>query len=128
MTNPKNMKRKHITPFLQGLYFIITGIWPLVHIESFQYITGYKTDIWLVKTVGILILPYSVLCFYTIGNTKRNTAIAIVNFMCCLGLAGVDLYYYLKGIISWVYLIDFALEMIFSIYWIFYLIYFKRPV
>lgn len=122
------MEKKHILPFLQGLYFIITGIWPLVHIESFLYITGYKTDIWLVKTVGILILPYSVLCFYTIGNTKRNTAIATVNIICCLGLAWVDLYYYLKGIISWVYLIDFALEMIFSAYWIFYLLYFKRSV
>lgn len=120
------MKKKHFIPILQGLYFIITGIWPLVHIESFLYITGYKTDIWLVKTVGILILPYSILCFYTIINMKRNTAIAIVNMMCCLGLAWVDLYYYLRGIISWVYLIDFALEMIFSAYWFFYLLYYQN--
>ncbi|WP_312508470.1 hypothetical protein [Chryseobacterium culicis] len=120
------MKKKHFVPIVQGLYFIITGIWPIVHIESFMQITGYKTDIWLVKTVGLLILPYSILCFYTVINTKRNAAIAIVNIMCCLGLAWIDLYYYLKDTISWVYLIDCALEMIFSAYWLFYLNYSKR--
>lgn len=121
------MKKKHFIPILQGLYFMITGIWPLVHIESFLYITGCKTDIWLVKTVGLLILPYSVLCFYAVTNTKRNNVIAIVNIMCCLGLAGIDLYYYLKGAISWVYLIDLSLEIVFSTYWFFYLLYYQKP-
>lgn len=121
------MKSKHSIPILQGLYFIITGVWPLVHIESFLYITGYKTDIWLVKTVGLLILPYSVLCFYAVTHTKKNNAIGIVSIMCCLGLAGIDLYYYLKGTISWVYLIDLSLEIIFSVYWFFYLLYYQKP-
>lgn len=39
----------------QGLYFLVTGIWPLVHIKSFQWVTGPKVDLWLVKTVGVLI-------------------------------------------------------------------------
>ncbi|MGC5745694.1 hypothetical protein [Chryseobacterium sp. NFX27] len=120
------MEKKQIIPFLQGLYFIITGIWPLVHIESFLYVTGPKTDIWLVKTVGLLILPYSILCFYAACIPKRRPVIALVNMMCCFGLAGVDLYYYLRNVISWVYLIDFALETAFFIYWIFYLFNSKR--
>ena len=40
---------------IQGLYYLITGIWPLVHMESFLAVTGPKTDLWLVQTVGALI-------------------------------------------------------------------------
>lgn len=40
---------------LQGAYFVLTGVWPLISIDTFQKITGPKTDLWLVKTVGSLI-------------------------------------------------------------------------
>jgi hypothetical protein len=39
----------------QGAYYLLTGVWPLVSIGSFQRVTGPKTDLWLVKTVGLLI-------------------------------------------------------------------------
>ena len=45
-----------VVAFVQGSYFLITGIWSsLIHIDSFQRVTGRKTDLWLVKTVGILV-------------------------------------------------------------------------
>lgn len=120
------MKNQQIIPLVQGLYFVITGVWPLVHIESFLYVTGPKIDIWLVKTVGILILPYSFLCFYVAAKMKKSSLIALVNSTCCLGLAIIDLYYYLKGVISWVYMVDFVLQFTFFTYWILYLFYFKK--
>jgi hypothetical protein len=30
---------------LQGLYFVITGVWPILSIRTFMMITGPKTDI-----------------------------------------------------------------------------------
>ncbi len=39
---------------LQGLYYIVSGIWPLVHFTSFELVTGPKHDRWLVRTVGLL--------------------------------------------------------------------------
>ena len=39
----------------QGLYFAATGVWPLVHMRSFERVTGPKTDTWLVRTVGVLV-------------------------------------------------------------------------
>src|SRR3712207_1603159 len=39
----------------QGLFYLITGVWPLVHMRSFEAITGPKTDRWLVQTAGLLI-------------------------------------------------------------------------
>ena len=42
---------------LQGGYFAVTGVWPLLHMRSFRYVTGGKKvrERWLVKTVGALI-------------------------------------------------------------------------
>jgi hypothetical protein len=49
----------------QDVYFLVTGVWPLVCIESFQLVTGRKThhrvtgheaDHWLDNTVGVLVI------------------------------------------------------------------------
>jgi len=52
----------HFTPvaFVQAWYYLVTGVWPLVNISSFQLVTGPKTDLWLVKTVGVLVTVISV--------------------------------------------------------------------
>src|SRR5438067_11801258 len=39
----------------QGAYFVATGIWPLLHMPSFEAVTGPKVDKWLVRTVGVLV-------------------------------------------------------------------------
>ena len=39
---------------VQGGYYLVTGVWPLVHLASFEAITGPKVDDWLVRMVGLL--------------------------------------------------------------------------
>jgi hypothetical protein len=39
---------------VQSAYYLLTGLWPLVHLPSFEAITGPKTDDWLVHMVGLL--------------------------------------------------------------------------
>ncbi|HYC69822.1 MAG TPA: hypothetical protein VEB66_01360 [Opitutaceae bacterium] len=39
----------------QGAYFVVTGVWPLMHGTSFQALTGFKTNFWLAQLVGALI-------------------------------------------------------------------------
>jgi hypothetical protein len=55
--------------WVQGAYFLLTGVWPLVSIRSFQWVTGPKTDHvhtgreadhWLVMTVGVLVTSVAV--------------------------------------------------------------------
>ncbi len=41
--------------FTQGAYYLLTGVWPLINMDSFERVTGAKTDKWLVKTVGVLV-------------------------------------------------------------------------
>jgi cytochrome b subunit of formate dehydrogenase len=39
----------------QGSYYVLTGLWPLLHRSSFLAVTGPKVDLWLVNTVGALL-------------------------------------------------------------------------
>lgn len=40
---------------IQGAYYALTGLWPLFSVRTFQRVTGPKSDLWLVKTAGLLI-------------------------------------------------------------------------
>src|SRR5438874_8318552 len=39
----------------QGAYYVVSGVWPLLNMDSFEMVTGPKMDRWLVRTVGLLI-------------------------------------------------------------------------
>ncbi|SFN41891.1 hypothetical protein SAMN05421594_2707 [Chryseobacterium oleae] len=110
-----------IFPFCQLLYYFLTALWPLIHIESFLTVTGKKTDIWLVKTVGIILLPYCLLLIYLTFSSKKNFVMVLTLMLGCLGLLFVDLYYYFRNIIKWVYLIDGFFQLLFFTYWTFYI-------
>lgn len=107
--------------WVQSTYIFITAVWPLVHINSFMEVTGYKTDVWLVKTVGALLIPVAV-CLYThlFLRTDHRPAIALggltaVAFIC------IDFYYALNDVISDVYLLDGVVEILFLILWLYIL-------
>ena len=38
---------------VQGLFYVVTGLWPLVSLSTFEFVTGPKTDDWLVHMVGL---------------------------------------------------------------------------
>jgi hypothetical protein len=102
----------------QGLYFFFTGIWPLLSIRTFQIVTGPKIDLWLVKTVGVLVIVIgSVLMAAGIREqiTPETILLAVGG---AASLASIDVVYVLKGRISPVYLLDALIEMIFIIGWI----------
>ena len=49
---------------VQGYYTLLTAISGLVDIDSFMALTGPKNDIWLVKTVSVVLLAVAV-CLLT---------------------------------------------------------------
>lgn len=113
------MKRKFlIFPFLQGFYFLLTVVWPLIDIESFMKVTGPKVDTWLVVTVSWLLLPYTLIALTAAFNwVKINKLLIFVMILVSLALAGVEFYYYLMGRIRWVYAAGGVLQLIFAGWW-----------
>jgi len=47
-------------PRFQGSFNIASGLWPLIHMGSFEALTGAKTDKWLARTVSGLLITLGV--------------------------------------------------------------------
>ena len=96
----------------QGAYYALTGLWSLLHIRSFQAITGPKTDLWLVKTVGVLVTVIG--GTLVLGGARRRCAseLAALAAGSAAGLAGIDTVYVTKRRISPIYLLDAVVEVV----------------
>ena len=96
----------------QGIFYLLTGIWPLLHIESFVLVTGPKTDIWLVKMVGLLSTAIALSILSQLAQKQRPLLLSIST---AISFFAIDLYYTISGTISKIYLADAAVELIFII-------------
>lgn len=114
----KNTKAIYLLSLLQGIYFFITGVWPLIHIPSFIWISGHKYDIWLVETVGITLAVVGIVLFSAGFNRRVNDETFLLATGCAAGLATVDVYYASIDRILDVYLLDAAVECILIILWV----------
>jgi hypothetical protein len=86
-------------------YYLATGIWPLVHMASFEFITGRKRDRWLVQTVGVLVALIGAVQLRAAGRSApqevRGLSVAVA-----VGLAAIEVYHWRRGTISLVYVLD----------------------
>lgn len=101
----------------QGLYYVAAGIWPVIHIDSFQAVTGDKTDLWLVKTVGLLIAVVGSAVFAARKRTALFPEVFILAAGSALVLGTVDVLYALQGVISKIYLLDAVPEAVLLAGW-----------
>lgn len=102
---------------IQGIYFFITGLWPILHMPSFLWITGPKTDLWLVQTVGALLALIG-LVLIVAGNRRVPTTEALTLAIgSALTLAGVDVTFVLYDVISPIYLLDAFAELLFVLFY-----------
>lgn len=106
---------------IQSAYALLTAVWPIVHIQSFMEVTGYKTDVWLVKTVGALLIPVAVtmLSFLYFQSDRRQAA--LLGMTTAVAFASIDFYYALTDVISDVYLGDGVVQLIFLASWLYFL-------
>ena len=103
--------------FAQGVFYVVTGVWPLVSMRTFEAITGPKTDRWLVKTVGALVTAIGGGLMLA-GRRRRTTPeIALLAAGSAAGLATIDIVYVAKGRISPVDLLDAAIELPLAAAW-----------
>lgn len=100
----------------QGAYYVGTGVWPVVHLESFEAVTGPKVDRWLVKTFGTLIAATGAALVVGARERPSRTLVAL-GAGSALALALADTIYVLKGRISPVYLLDALVEVGLAVAW-----------
>jgi hypothetical protein len=105
MTRGKNPLRGLVAR-AQALYYIPFSIWGLVHIRSFQWVTGKKTDVWLVKTVCLLLISVGAVTGRAAQKDRVTPEIAQLGITSAASLTAIDIFYVAKGRIRWVYLLD----------------------
>ena len=103
---------------VQALYYIVTGLWALVSIRSFQRVTGPKTDTWLVKTVGVLVTVIGSVLGISGLRQRISPETSVLAIGSAAGLTGIDVIYSARGRISRVYLLDALAEVGLASLWI----------
>ena len=93
-----------------GAFNVVGGLWPLLHLRSFEWVFGPKRDVWLQMTTGGLLVsagaaqlaaapaPWGPVHARRIGRGPAVTLLA------------VDLVYVPKGRIRPTYLLDAAMQ------------------
>lgn len=105
---------------LQGIYYFITGIWPLVHIRSFMAVTGPKTDLWLVKTVGVLVavIGATLLLHNFMKRNSTPAELVLLGTGSAIGFGIIDVYYASIDRISNIYLLDAVAQAVLILLWV----------
>jgi hypothetical protein len=105
--------------FVQGCYYASSGVWPLISIDTFQRVTGPKTDLWLVRTVGILVTVIGVVLILSWWRRRTALEIAVLGTGTAAALAGIDVYYVARRVLSPIYLADALAETSLIACWVF---------
>jgi hypothetical protein len=95
---------------IQGIYYCITGLWPWISMSSFTYVTGAKTDLWLVQVVGLLVFVIGAVLIIAAIRSVLSLELGLLMVGCSLGLALIELTYVMKAVIPMIYLVDAAEE------------------
>lgn len=97
---------------LQGTYYVVTGVWSVVHRRSFEAVSGEKVDYWLVRTVGLLAAAIGATLAASAVREEHPPAPALgLAAGAGVAFAAVDVVYSLRGRISPVYLADAVLHV-----------------
>jgi hypothetical protein len=107
----------HLVALVQGTYFFVTGIWPLLSMSTFLKVTGPKTDLWLVKTVGVILAVIGLVLVVAQLNAEINGPVILLAIGSGLGLALVEFVYVARRVISRIYLGDAFVELILIAWW-----------
>jgi hypothetical protein len=101
----------------QGLFCASTGLWPIVHLASFERVTGPKPEGWLVKTVGaLLVATGAALALASRRPLAREWA--LLGGGTAVALAAIDVWYAgVRRRISPVYLLDAPVELAIAVAW-----------
>lgn len=131
-------KQIALLPAVQGAYYLVTGLWPVIDIDSFMLVTGPKDDLWLVKMVGLLAASAALtLLYYAIrgyragsgagdiedAGSKTDTGgradgAPLLGLSTAFSFLSVDVYYVLARVIPPVYLADAVIQVILIGWWV----------
>ena len=99
---------------LQGLYYLLAGLWPFLHLRSFVWVFGEKRDLFQLDVASALIVAIGAILLLAAARRPRPDGLLVsLGAASALALALVGLKH--AGAIRPVVWIDFAVELLFSV-------------
>jgi hypothetical protein len=102
---------------IQGLFYLVMGLWPLIWMETFVAITGPKADLWLVDTVSVLVLVIAAVLLFAGARRQIDSAVVLLAIGSAAALTIVEGFYALRGTIWSIYLLDAVIELALIVLW-----------
>ncbi|GAB2864293.1 hypothetical protein GCM10027074_34510 [Streptomyces deserti] len=93
-----------------GVFNLLGGLWPLLHLRSFEWVFGPKTDDWLQMTTGGLLVSAGVAQLAAAPAPQGPSHARRIGLGTAVTLLAVDLIYVPKRRIRPTYLLDAAMQ------------------
>jgi len=91
----------------QGVYYAVTGAWPLVSMRTFEAVTGPKRDRWLVRVVGVLAIAFGGLVAREATRTRPDPTPGAAG---AAAFGAASLWYWSRGRLNHAYALDGLVE------------------
>jgi hypothetical protein len=116
--------------WVQGGYYLLAGLWPLVSIRTFQAVTGPKTDNWtgragdhwLVNAVAVLVVAVGAALLVAAARGRPSPEVVVLAVAAILGLTGIDVVYVARRVIPPIYLLDAVAEAALLVGWVVFVV------
>lgn len=99
-----------LAPLVQGVFFIATGLWPVVHLQSFERLARTNVEGWKVKALGGVIALVGATLVAASLKRRDDTAVRVLGVGSALALALTDLFFASKKRGVPIYLADAAVQ------------------
>ncbi len=107
-----------VLTLLHGGFYVLTGIWPVLHLPSFIAFVGPKKEGWLVKTVGALLTVIGSVLVLAGLRQRPGPEFPLLAVGTATALATVDIVYARRKVIGPVFLLDAAWELTLIAAWL----------
>src|SRR3546814_11279963 len=80
---------------IQGIYFVVTGIWPLLNMASFITATGPKQDTWMAEMVGLS--SASIGLTFIVSSLRQRPSPVLLGYAVAASFLAMDITYLAAG-------------------------------
>jgi hypothetical protein len=111
--NPLDFARAVL--IVQAIVYLVTGVWAVASRTTFERVTGPKTDYWLVRTVGLLVIVIGIALLAGSRAAPIGGSTWVLGIGSAAAFAIIDVRFGLPGRISRIYLLDAVFEIVIAL-------------
>ena len=106
-------------PLAQGIYYLLRGLWSLLHLGAVETLTETRHDLWLSQEVGALVLVIGAALCLAAYRRAGSPEIMVIALGSALGMGIIETIFILHSRISALYLLDVIIQFGLVAFWVY---------